>query len=87
MEGRIVAVGDEAKPVELELVGLGAKHVALPHVGDDVGLGLGPGDGMGREQTDKKCGAKLSALTIMPLGWMAPQRVTATFLLCPATRC
>ena len=45
MEGRIVAVGDEAELVEPVHVGLGAKHVALPGVGNDVGLGLGRGGG------------------------------------------
>ena len=36
MEGRVVAVGDEAELLQPVHVGLGAEHVALPGVGDDV---------------------------------------------------
>ena len=40
MEGRIVAVGDEAELAQPVHVGLRPQHVALPGVGDDLGLGL-----------------------------------------------
>ena len=87
MEGRIVAVGDEAKPIELELVGLGAKHVALPHIGDDVGLGLGPGDRMGGKQAEKKCGAEAQRSHNHAPRMDGAAASHRNFLLCPATRC